>query len=222
MPNLIGRSIFISDVRFSDNLASLMNVLTGLNDLQSVIDVLPSPVFVKNRHHQMVLLNTAACTLFGHAREVLLSSSDADLFPPEQVKVFHDADNRVFDGAAEDENEEEITDAAGVVMSAITRKRAIRLGGEDYLVGVVTDVTARREAEAQNEYGKHWSRDCTGTRGWDDPYAGGPSPGCRSRSVPGQKRGTEPPLQGASVCARSRNLERYLSGCCQTNRTLVR
>jgi diguanylate cyclase (GGDEF)-like protein/PAS domain S-box-containing protein len=129
-----------------------MKGVKNLDDLQSIIDVIPSPVFVKDRKHQIVLLNSAACSLFGHPREVLLTVPDWALFPPDQVQVFHDADNRVFDGAAEDESEEEVTDATGSVRSVITRKRSINLAGADYLVGVVTDVTARREAEAQNKY----------------------------------------------------------------------
>jgi diguanylate cyclase (GGDEF)-like protein/PAS domain S-box-containing protein len=128
-----------------------MKRVTSLDDLQSIFDVIPSPVFVKNRKHQIVLLNSAACDLFGHSREILLTLADTALFPPEQVKVFHEADDRVFAGA-EDENEEEVTDASGSIRSVITRKRSIRLGGQDYLVGVVTDVTARREAEAHNRY----------------------------------------------------------------------
>jgi diguanylate cyclase (GGDEF)-like protein/PAS domain S-box-containing protein len=129
-----------------------MKNVTSLNDLQSIFDVIPNPVFVKNREHQLVLLNSAACDLFGHSREVLLTLSDSDLFPPDQVKVFHDADNRVFDGGSEDESEENITDGSGSIRSVITRKKSIRIGGNQFLVGVVTDVTARREAEAHNRY----------------------------------------------------------------------
>ncbi|HYI38909.1 MAG TPA: EAL domain-containing protein [Allosphingosinicella sp.] len=119
--------------------------------LQAIFDVIPSPVFVKDRSHQFVLLNNAACALFGHPREILLAALDSDLFPAGQVKAFREADNRVFDGA-EDESEEEVTDAWGAVRSVITRKRAIRFRGRQFLVGVVTDVTARREAEAQTRF----------------------------------------------------------------------
>jgi diguanylate cyclase (GGDEF)-like protein/PAS domain S-box-containing protein len=129
-----------------------MKNATSLDDLQTIFDVIPSPVFLKDRNHQLVLVNSAACTLFGHPREVLLTVPDSALFPPDQVKVFHEADNRVFDGGAEDESEEEVTGASGSVRSVITRKRSIRLGGQDFLIGVVTDVTARREAEAHNRY----------------------------------------------------------------------
>lgn len=129
-----------------------MKNVTRLQDLQAIFDVIPSPVFVKDRNHQLVLLNNAACAFFGHPREVLLTVPDSDLFPPYQVKVFREADNRVFDGDCDDENEEEVTDASGSVRRVITCKRSITFGGQHFLVGVVTDVTARREAEAHNRY----------------------------------------------------------------------
>lgn len=128
-----------------------MKNVPSVDDLQAIFDVIPSPVFVKDRNHQLVLLNSAACALFGHPREILLTALDSDLFPPGQVKSFREADNRVFDGA-EDESEEEVTDASGSVRSVITRKRSIRFRGRQFLVGVVTDVTARREAEAQTRF----------------------------------------------------------------------
>jgi diguanylate cyclase (GGDEF)-like protein/PAS domain S-box-containing protein len=123
--------------------------LSRLQEMQSIFDVIPNPVFVKNRRHQIVLLNESACALFGHSREVLLSCSDTDLFLAEELKVFHDADDRVFEGRCDDESEERITDPSGVIRSVITRKRLTRLGGEEFLTAVVTDVTARREAEAK-------------------------------------------------------------------------
>jgi hypothetical protein len=43
------------------------------------------------------MLNDSACALFGHPRELVLASSDSELFAVHQVKVFHDADKLVFD-----------------------------------------------------------------------------------------------------------------------------
>jgi diguanylate cyclase (GGDEF)-like protein/PAS domain S-box-containing protein len=123
-----------------------------LADLQGIIDVMPTPVFVKNRDHRIVLLNESACELFGHPREVMLSSSDYDLFPAEQVRIFHAADDRVFAAGTLDEVEEQVTDSARCVRTVITRKKKVVIGGEELLVAVVTDVTAYREAEARNRY----------------------------------------------------------------------
>ena len=129
-----------------------MTAINGLQDLQPIFDVIPNAVFVKDRNHQIVLLNASACALFGHPRDVLLSRPDTDLFPAAEVKVFHDADDAVFAAGIDHESEEDITNAEGKTISVITRKRLIRLDGQDFLVAVVTDVTARRAAESRNHY----------------------------------------------------------------------
>jgi diguanylate cyclase (GGDEF)-like protein/PAS domain S-box-containing protein len=121
-------------------------------DAQSIIDSIPNPIFVKNRAHRIVLLNDSAAEFFGYSREILLASSDEDLFPNEEVRVFHEADDAVFGSGADVENEEQITDATGRVRNVLTRKRMARLNGTEYLVSVITDITAYREAEAHNRY----------------------------------------------------------------------
>jgi diguanylate cyclase (GGDEF)-like protein/PAS domain S-box-containing protein len=119
---------------------------------QIVIDAIPNPIFVKDRAHRIVLLNDSACTFLGHSREVLLTCPDGELFPAEQVRVFHEADDRVFMSGVEQENEEQITDGSGQIRSVITRKRMTRFDDAEFLVCVVTDITAYREAEAHNRY----------------------------------------------------------------------
>lgn len=129
-----------------------MTISKTIQQAQTIMDAIPNPVFVKNRAHRIVLLNESACAFFGHSREVLLNFPDETLFPAAQVKAFHAADDRVFETGAQNESEEEITDAFGKIRNVITRKQLTRLGGVDYLVGAVTDITAYREAEAHSRY----------------------------------------------------------------------
>lgn len=121
-------------------------------DLQSLIDVIPNPVIVKNRGHRIVLINQGACDLFGYSRDVVTSFSDHDLFPADEVSVFEAADDRVFESGLLDEIEEQVTDAGGNIRTVITRKQRILLNGETLLVAVITDITSYREAEAHNRY----------------------------------------------------------------------
>lgn len=124
--------------------------ITGISDLQTIINVMPLPVFIKSRAHRIVLINDAACEFFGHSRDVMTGFSDYDLFPPEEVEIFHAADDKVFETGVISENEEQVTDAAGRPRTVITRKRRVSLESADYLVAIITDVTAYREAEAHN------------------------------------------------------------------------
>ncbi len=119
--------------------------------VQTIIDAVPNPIFVKDRSHRIVLINRSACAFFGHSRETLLARSDA-VFPPEQVRIFHAADDKVFETGEESEDEEQVTDATGCIRHVLTRKGIVRLEGTEYLVASATDVSAFREAEAENRH----------------------------------------------------------------------
>jgi len=119
---------------------------------QQIIDGVPNPIFVKNRDHRVVLLNDSACLLFGHSRETMLAKSDHDLFPPAEVRIFHRADDLAFETGEASENEESLTDGTGQVRHVITRKRVARIGGEDYLIASLTDVSMLRQTQAHNRY----------------------------------------------------------------------
>jgi len=130
----------------------MIHLFESFASIQSIIDAIPNPIFAKDRSHQIVLLNTSACAFFGHSRETLLNQSDFELFPAEQVRIFHAADDRVFESGVESESEEQITDGMGRTRHVITRKCMARLEGAEYLVASVTDISASREAEAENRH----------------------------------------------------------------------
>jgi diguanylate cyclase (GGDEF)-like protein/PAS domain S-box-containing protein len=119
------------------------------DSVQTIIDAVPNPIFAKDRSHQIVMANESACVFFGYSRSTLLNCTDFDLFPAEQVRIFHAADERVFETGEEWENEEQVTDGAGRIRHVITRKRMARMDGIEYLVASVTDISAFREAEVE-------------------------------------------------------------------------
>lgn len=133
-----------------------MRTLESAEALQRVLDAVPSPVFVKDKKHRFVGVNEALCELVGRSREELLGRSDYDFQPTEQADEFWSVDNLVFRTGETHENEEVITDGTGVVRVIVTRKRRIVLpvdGKEKhFLVGVISDVTRFREAEARSRY----------------------------------------------------------------------
>lgn len=129
----------------TDNLGSFAGI-------QSIIDAIPNVIFAKDRSHKIVLVNASACAFFGYSRETLLNRPDTELFPAEQIRSFHAADDLVFETGKESENEEQVTDGSGRIRQVLTRKRLAYLDGTQYLVASLTDVTAFREAEARNRY----------------------------------------------------------------------
>jgi diguanylate cyclase (GGDEF)-like protein/PAS domain S-box-containing protein len=124
----------------------------SLKSMQVIIDAIPNAIFVKNRAHRIVLLNKSACLFFGHPREKLLSETADDLFPTDQVRIFHEVDDRAFQTGVESEYEEQVTDGSGRIRHVMTRKRVAVLDGAEYLVASVTDITVSREAEARSRY----------------------------------------------------------------------
>ena len=112
-----------------------------------MLNAVASPVFAKDRRHRWIYLNDAYCAFVGRTRAELLGKSDPDFFPPEQVKIFWERDDKVFSGRGEDISEEFLTDSSGTKHTIITRKQVFREpGGKDVLVGVINDITDLKKA----------------------------------------------------------------------------
>ncbi|MFH0781660.1 MAG: response regulator [Pseudomonadota bacterium] len=118
--------------------------------LDKIINAIPDPIFVKDRKHNWVVLNDAYCTLMGHDRSELLGKSDYAFFPENEADIFWDKDEEVFTGGAENINEESFTDANKVVRTIITKKTLyVNEKGENYIVGIIRDITEQRRLEEQ-------------------------------------------------------------------------
>ena len=114
----------------------------------SILEGLPNPVFVKDEQHRWVLVNEAYCCFMGYERSQLLGKSDYDFFPKAEAEVFWSKDDLVFASGQLNENEEEFTDAGGHPHVILTRKTLqVDSDGRRYLVGVITDITDRKEME---------------------------------------------------------------------------
>ena len=94
------------------------------------------------------MANDALCALAGRKREQILRRSDYDFFPKEQVDLFWEKDEIVFETGEENENEEEITDSNGVTRTVATKKTLYTdRHGNKLIVGIIRDITRRKEAE---------------------------------------------------------------------------
>jgi PAS domain S-box-containing protein len=115
------------------------------NFLDSVIESVSDPIFVKDRQHRWMLLNDAFCAFIGHPRETLLGKSDHDFFPGEQADVFWAKDELVFDSGTVNLNEELLTTTSGDEHYIQTKKTPfVSADGRPMLVGVIRDLTHYR------------------------------------------------------------------------------
>lgn len=117
--------------------------------LDKIINSLGDPVFVKDRQHRLVLVNDAACRLFGRPREEIIGRTAYELFgTKDMADVSWQKDEEVFRTGKENVNEETNTYAPGVTRTVLVKKTLYTdRAGNQFLVGVTRDITDRKLAE---------------------------------------------------------------------------
>lgn len=162
------RHVYFNKATFQNRygmLAGLVGVIVDVTDikavqeelrkskefLNSIINTIGDPIFVKDEAHRLMIVNDAECTLVGKPREEIIGKTDADFFPPEQVAVFWENDNFVLVTGITNENEEIITDKEGQTHVILTKKAIHKdlVSGKKLLVGVIRDITDRKKAEQE-------------------------------------------------------------------------
>ena len=117
--------------------------------LENIINSISDPIFVKDRRHRWVLLNDAHNRFFGRESKELIGKTDRDFFPQGEADEFWSKDELVFTTGLPNINEEEWTDAKGNIHTIATKKNLYTNGkGEKFIVGVIRDITGRKQAEA--------------------------------------------------------------------------
>ena len=118
------------------------------NSLDSIINSIADPVFVKDRNHRWILLNDAFCRFMGCRRDELIGKSDIDFFPRVGADIFGHKDELVFETGEENITEENFTDALNCRHTIVTKKALYTdSSGQKYIVGVIRDITDRKQLE---------------------------------------------------------------------------
>jgi PAS domain S-box-containing protein len=118
------------------------------NSLNSIINSIADPVFVKDQNHRWILVNDAFCRSMGYTRNELIGKSDYDFFPGEEADVSWQKDDLVFETGEETINEENLTDALNNRHIIVTKKALYTdSSGQKYVVGVIRDITERKQLE---------------------------------------------------------------------------
>jgi PAS domain S-box-containing protein len=116
--------------------------------LQAVLDALPTPVFYKGIDGQYLGCNQAWEDFLGLSRETVIGKGVAAIFSPDEAAVFTRMDDRLLASGGCQIYETRITGRNGprqVICSKACYSDA--RGRTMGLVGVVTDITSRKEAE---------------------------------------------------------------------------
>ena len=81
--------------------------------LDKIINSISDPIFVIDRQHRHVLVNKAMCEMSNRPCGEFIGKTPYDFFPKEQVDIFLQKDELVFETGKESVNEETITDSQG-------------------------------------------------------------------------------------------------------------
>jgi PAS domain S-box-containing protein len=125
--------------------------LNDPNVLLSILDNLPTSIFVKDEELRFVFSNQQHCRMIGKTESELLGKSDADFYPADHALVFAVHDHMVLDTGEVNITEEVATRGDGTTTPVITQKA--RLTGPDgrtYLIGTNSDISDFKKRE--NEY----------------------------------------------------------------------
>ena len=118
--------------------------------LLSILDNLPTSIFVKDTDLRFVYSNALHCEIIGKSEEELLGKSDADFYPAHEVEGFVRNDREVVDAGKVSESEETATSSKGTSIAVLTRKaRHTAPDGKTYLIGTNTDLTEIKKRERQ-------------------------------------------------------------------------
>ncbi|MFA4930233.1 MAG: LytS/YhcK type 5TM receptor domain-containing protein [Patulibacter sp.] len=114
-------------------------------NLDTVINAIADPVFVKDRDHRWILVNDGFCRMVGRPREDLIGKTSYDFFPDEQSRQFFDHDEVVFSSRAPHEAEATLTNTIGLTFT-ITLKKTYYVDsyGQEFIVGIVRDITEQK------------------------------------------------------------------------------
>lgn len=118
--------------------------------LNTIINTIPDPIFVKDSQHRWIVLNQAFCKFLGYPVEEVLHKSDYDVFPQHEADIFRQQDQQVFNTEREYENEESFTNRDGITYFIETKRSLHKDGaGNLFLVGVIRDITERKRMEEE-------------------------------------------------------------------------
>ncbi|MEB3210754.1 MAG: CHASE2 domain-containing protein [Leptolyngbyaceae bacterium] len=116
--------------------------------LNSVINTIPDPIFVKDSQYRWIVLNEAYCRFIGHPIEELIGKNEREFLPPHQAHALQLQDEAAFFDEMEAESEDEFTSPIGHTY-VISTKRSLHKdsAGNRFLVGVIHDITQRKRME---------------------------------------------------------------------------
>jgi PAS domain S-box-containing protein len=115
----------------------------------SILNNIGDPVFVKDDQSRLLFVNDAFCKLFDLERSKIKGKTLAEDVSPEERESFFRIDKEVIRTGKENINEESLTIRGGETLTISTRKSRFIINGKKLLIGIIRDITERKNAEKE-------------------------------------------------------------------------
>lgn len=136
------RSLIIRQMEVENEL------LQHRNYLQAIMDAITDPIFVKDKQSAWKSGNLAFWKLMEGSAERFVGRNGEDIFPAGQFALFQEKDGKVIRTGQPNVSEEYITTPSGKTILALTTRSPLTMpDGLPGLVGVIRDITERRQFE---------------------------------------------------------------------------
>jgi PAS domain S-box-containing protein len=124
--------------------------LNEISVLLSMLDNLPTPVFLKDDRLRYVYSNTKNDELLGRSESILLGKTDADFFEASEAEGFLELDRNALSSDTEIKTEHSIKLPDGSTAQFLTRKAKLTLqDGKSYILGNTADISDVKRKEDQ-------------------------------------------------------------------------
>ncbi|MCF8381370.1 MAG: PAS domain S-box protein [Bacteroidales bacterium] len=118
--------------------------------LENIIENIADPIFVKDEDSKLLIVNDAFCQLFGLNKKNIIGKDLAEDVSPEERESFLRIDKMVLNNGKENVNEETLTVRGGETKTIATKKsRFLDEKGRKFLIGVIRDITERKQSEIE-------------------------------------------------------------------------
>lgn len=118
--------------------------------LNTVLNAIPNPVFVKNRQHKWVIVNQAFANLVGKQIDDILGQTDAEIITPDNAEKYLKFDEQLFiSKAGADYEDVHFNPVLNKNVSLIIKKSYLNTNNQEFLIAVLTDITEIKDRQRE-------------------------------------------------------------------------